>query len=227
MSTIKPSRLIIFEGMDGVGKTTQLREMKERLERAGHDVVTVAEPGGTILGQRLREILLDSDIQTIPEEMLLLFTMQRMHLLRLIVIPALLEGKMVLADRSIISTYVYQHQYGVSYERITEVSRIVLEMLETIEKDVFILDLPAEDARNRALGLGLGDISEEEVAETSRVTNHFDLAEITQYQKRRSLYHEVSGILKWENIHFIDARQSPEIVSDQLWSMIVKSKAMP
>lgn len=101
---------ITFEGSEGCGKSTQLRLLAASLEAAGHEVITTREPGGTPLGEEIRHLLQFSEKGhgMAPETELLLFTASRAELTRRVIHPALTEGKIVLADRYLDSTTVYQ-----------------------------------------------------------------------------------------------------------------------
>jgi dTMP kinase len=101
-------RLIVFEGAEGAGKTTQIRILAERLATAGVPSIAVREPGGTPVGDEIREILLhpEQDI-TAPTEALL-FMASRAELIAREILPSLSGGKVVLVDRFFLSTYAYQ-----------------------------------------------------------------------------------------------------------------------
>lgn len=99
---------ITFEGIDGSGKTTQVRLIAEKLKSLGRDIVMIREPGGTQFSENIREILLNSkhDINSISE--LMLFEAARADLTDKVIKPALAEGKIVIADRFYDSTTAYQ-----------------------------------------------------------------------------------------------------------------------
>jgi dTMP kinase len=100
---------ITFEGIDGSGKTTQLRLLAERLRQAGRDVVEAVEPGGTEIGRQIRTILLDGrNTQLTPRAELLLYFASRAQNIAEVIHPALAAGKIVLCDRFTDSTLVYQ-----------------------------------------------------------------------------------------------------------------------
>jgi dTMP kinase len=104
---------ITFEGLDGSGKTTQLRRLAATLEAEGHAVVTLRQPGGTALGDRIRSILLDSRSEAAlgpiapAAEMALMFA-DRAQSIAEVILPALEEGKIVLCDRYTDSSEAYQ-----------------------------------------------------------------------------------------------------------------------
>lgn len=106
-------RFIAIEGIDGCGKSTQLAALKKRLEDAGETVVTVREPGGTALGEAVRDILLgDPRVAIGAEAQMLLFLASRVELLEQVISPALAGGSVVLSDRFHLSTVVYQGYAG-------------------------------------------------------------------------------------------------------------------
>ena len=99
---------ISFEGIDGSGKSTQLSLLRDVLEAKGHEVLTIREPGATLLSESIREILL-SNKQTITSTAeLLLFSSARTQLVEMIIEPALKAGKFILCDRYVDSTTAYQ-----------------------------------------------------------------------------------------------------------------------
>lgn len=117
---------IVFEGLDGAGKTTQVELLTERLRAAGRHVLQVHEPGGTPLGERVRA-LLKHEVSTplSPTAELLLFAASRAQLVETVVRPALATGTVVIADRFTGSTYAYQGQgRGLAAETIHAVQAI-------------------------------------------------------------------------------------------------------
>ena len=100
--------LIVFEGAEGAGKSTQLRRLAECLGKAGRDVVAVREPGGTVVGDEIRRILLDPASDIVPRAEALLFMASRAQLVEREIRPALEQGAIVLVDRFFLSTYAYQ-----------------------------------------------------------------------------------------------------------------------
>lgn len=101
------SRYVGFEGVEGAGKSTVVREVAQRLEAAGHDVVAVREPGGTPVGEEIRRLLLHSDALSDWTEAAL-FAAARAELVRRVVAPALERGAFVLSDRTYYSSLAYQ-----------------------------------------------------------------------------------------------------------------------
>jgi dTMP kinase len=101
-------RLIVLEGPEGVGKTTQLRLLHEWLRARRVPVVSVREPGGTELGDEIRNLLLDPTRTIGPRAEALLFLASRAELVAEVIAPALERGDIVLVDRFVLSTYAYQ-----------------------------------------------------------------------------------------------------------------------
>jgi dTMP kinase len=99
---------ITFEGIDGCGKSTQLRLLASELRVRGLQIVATREPGGTTLGQRLRAALLDIDEQVDPLAELLVFAADRAHHVRTLLLPALEANQIVLSDRYADATVAYQ-----------------------------------------------------------------------------------------------------------------------
>ena len=105
-TSIKPGKFITFEGIDGAGKSSHIDSVVDFLRRHGLSVVSTREPGGTPLGEKLRELLL-SDAMHLETEALLMFAARREHLAQLIE-PALARGDWVVCDRFSDATYAYQ-----------------------------------------------------------------------------------------------------------------------
>lgn len=102
-------KFITLEGVEGVGKTTNLHFIANHLEKAGKEIVITREPGGTPIAERIRGLLLDHNDETLcnEAELLLMFAARAQHL-KNVILPALEEGKWVLCDRFTDATYAYQ-----------------------------------------------------------------------------------------------------------------------
>jgi dTMP kinase len=122
---------ITFEGLDGSGKTTQLQRLAARLEAEGHTVVSLRQPGGTPLGDRIRAVLLDSRSEAelgaiAPEAEMALMFADRAQSLRQVILPALAAGAIVLCDRYTDSSEAYQGAgRGLGSERILAMHQAV------------------------------------------------------------------------------------------------------
>jgi dTMP kinase len=113
---------VTFEGLDGSGKTTQAELLRARLEAEGEDVVATREPGGTELGERIRELLLHGD-HVVPWGEVLLYAASRAQLVEEVIEPALERGATVLCDRYVDSSVAYQGgARGLGVERVLELN---------------------------------------------------------------------------------------------------------
>jgi dTMP kinase len=109
MSDLNKGKFITFEGIDGCGKSTQVKMLVEKLEQLGMDVITIREPGGTRISESIRDILLYRDTHELGERTeSLLMTASRAQLTNEIILPALDKGTWVIADRYADSTLAYQ-----------------------------------------------------------------------------------------------------------------------
>lgn len=140
---------ITFEGIDGCGKSTQFQMLKEYLETEGVDFIVVREPGGTVIGEKIREILLNKKNDSMrPLTELLLFEAARAQITEEVIRPALEKGTCVLCDRFFDSTYAYQ-----GYARKLGAEKVLmLNDLATagLEPDItFLIDIPVSVALER------------------------------------------------------------------------------
>ena len=131
--------LITFEGIEGSGKSTQIKLLYEYLKLKGHDVIQTREPGGTIFGERLRDIFLKQDANIFPLTELLVIMAMRAQLVEELIIPALNAGKTVLCDRFADASYVYQgYGRGIDLGVIENLNRLATK---GIRPDLTILKL--------------------------------------------------------------------------------------
>jgi dTMP kinase len=143
-------RFITLEGSEGSGKSTNLNHIHQRLQQAGIEVILTREPGGTPLGEAIRELLLDHRQQAMASdtELLLMFAARAQHLNELI-LPSLAAGKWVLCDRFTDATYAYQGAgRGIDNERIAQLEQWVQGELRP-DLTLF-LDLPVAQGLARA-----------------------------------------------------------------------------
>lgn len=141
--------LIVLEGAEGAGKTTQVRLLAQRLRDDGAEVLTLREPGGTPLGDAIRQILLDPGQHILPEAEALLFMASRAQIVRTEIDPALARGVVVLMDRFFLSTYAYQiGGRGLSEESIRAVNAFATGGV--VPDLTLVLQLPAAEGLTRA-----------------------------------------------------------------------------
>lgn len=149
-------RLIVLEGPEGAGKTTQLRLLADCLERAGHKVLAVREPGGTTLGDAIRALLLHSSDEMSAAAEALLFMASRAELMKRQVDPALDNGVIVLMDRFFLSTYAYQIAgRGLDESRVRAANALATG--GRVPDLTIFIDLPAAEGLERAASRGSHD----------------------------------------------------------------------
>lgn len=140
---------ISFDGVDGVGKSTQVRLLREWLAARGERVVTCRDPGSTGLGEKLREVLLshhDTAIHRRSE--MLLYMAARSQLVEEIIRPALARGEWILSDRYLLANVVYQaHAGGLAVDEVWRTGRIATGSL--MPNMTIVLDMPAAAAQAR------------------------------------------------------------------------------
>jgi dTMP kinase len=203
-------RFITFEGIDGSGKTTQMRILAERLRRQGREVFEAVEPGGTPVGAQIRRILLDSANQNLrPTAELLLYFASRAQNVEQCILPALSEGKIVLCDRFTDSTLAYQgYARGLGEETVLTLDRIASHGLSP---DLTLLvDVDLETGLARAQMRNAGAAGSE---------TRMDDQSIEFHRKVRAAYLELA---KKHAVRFrlIDGSGTPESVAERVWESV-------
>ena len=141
--------LLVFEGAEGVGKSTQVRILADQLTRAGVPHLAVREPGGTPAGNAIRELLLDPRWTVDARAEALLFMASRAQLVRDVIQPAMRDGLLVIADRFFLSTYAYQIAgRGLPEDEIRSANRFATDGL--VPDLTLLLDLPVAEGLGRA-----------------------------------------------------------------------------
>ncbi len=142
-------RLITFEGVEGCGKSTQMLLLARHLQERGIAFVTTREPGGTPLGERVRELLLDPRLVPVPEAELFLFEAARAQLVAEVIRPALLAGTTVLSDRFADSSLAYQGgARGIPAAAVAHLNTLACTGL--VPDRTLVFDLDVEVAFHRA-----------------------------------------------------------------------------
>lgn len=195
-----------FDGIDGVGKTTQMELFCAWLTERGEDVVTCRDPGSTALGERIRELLLHGDEQT-PigrRSEMLLYMAARAQLVDEVIRPALAAGNTVVSDRYLLANLVYQgHAGGLDLESVRQVGLVAIDGVEP--NAVFLLDMPPAAADSR-LQRTLDRMESQGSEYRERLRNGF-LAEAAKVGSR---------------IHLIDAYQSINVVQAEIRHIAAK-----
>ena len=142
---------ISFEGSEGCGKSTQIARLATRIRESGREVITLREPGGTPIGEQIRNLLQydETGKAMTPEAELLLFAASRAQLVREVIRPALLRGAVILCDRFLDSTTVYQ---GVARALARDEVQAINDFAvgESLPDLTIFLDLDAAEGRRRA-----------------------------------------------------------------------------
>lgn len=140
------AKFITLEGMDGAGKSTHIPEIINALQARGLEVVSTREPGGTVLGEHVRELVLHEPMHA-ETETLLMFAARREHIEQ-VIRPALARGAYVVSDRFTDATYAYQHgAKGIGFDKIALLEHWVQD---TLQPDLTLLfDVPVEVSMQR------------------------------------------------------------------------------
>lgn len=143
LSTTLRQKFLVFDGPDGGGKSTQRERLAAELRRADVEVVCCRDPGGTVIGDRIRSVLLDHDLSTMNANCeALLFMASRAQLVHEVIRPALAAGKTVLCDRFVSSTCAYQGAAGYDPRRTIELAHFAID--ECWPDLTIILDIETE-----------------------------------------------------------------------------------
>lgn len=203
---MKNGFLISFEGGEGGGKTTQIVRLRDRLAKAGFDVVALREPGGTVISEQIREIVLSSkNIGIAYTTEVLLFQSARAQIYREIVLPSLESGKVVLMDRSRDSSVVYQgvvRKFGV--EKIDQLNSISTK--DTYPDLTFLLDVDVKVGLDRV--------------EKANQNNRFEMEDLHFHEQVRDAYRELAKKNDHKRWIVIDASGSLEQVEAAIWAEI-------
>ena len=197
---------IVAEGMDGAGKTTQIRALAERLRARGYDVVLTREPGGSPLAETLRRLVVEGDPGAMDATTeLLLFTAARRDHVERTVRPALERGAVVLCDRYLDSTHALQGASGIPAEHIDALHKTYISLDPDL---VLFFDLDPQEALNRALARG-GDTGAEDRMERKGSQFHARVGAILQERAR------LPGRLR------IDAKGTPDEVAARVDAALI------
>ena len=145
----KKGFFITFEGIDGSGKSTQIRKLAKFLEDNGFDIIITREPGGSVGGEEIRNLLLQGEVDRWSAETeILLFTAARRDHLERIILPALQDGKIVICDRFTDSTRMYQGMRGPKLRDL--VDKLTKEVINCDPDLTIVIDIDPEISLERA-----------------------------------------------------------------------------
>lgn len=201
---------ITFEGIDGSGKTTQMRLLAATLRAAGRTVAENYEPGGTPIGVQIRRILLDAKNQDLaPTAELLLYFASRAQAVDELVRPALAAGKIVLSDRWTDSTLVYQGcGRGLGADTVLTLDRIACRGLRPDLTLIVDIDLETSLARARARN------TESESSET-----RMDEQSVDFHRKVRDAYHALAA-QEPGRIRLVNGAADVETIANAIWEIV-------
>lgn len=188
---------ITFEGTEGVGKTTQIRAMASIFEKAGKTVLITREPGGTPMGEEIRDILLAHRHERVAPmtELLLMFAARAQHV-DTVIKPALARGEWVICDRFVDATYAYQG--GGRQVPETQISALEKLVLNDFQADfTIILDAPVKIGLERVKGRGTHP-------------DRFEQEKLDFFEKVRAVY--LKRAKNQSRYKVVDASQSLEAV---------------
>jgi dTMP kinase len=190
------TQFITFEGGEGSGKTTQSHKLVEYLKSKGKQVIWTREIGGTVVAEKIREIIVHNQMNHMTE--LLLIMAARTEHIQNVIRPALNEGKIVVCDRFIDSTLCYQGAY-LAHELIL---RLHKDLFDNLMPDLtFFIDVPAEEGLRRARVRG--------------ATNKFEDHHLSEHKKIRQNFSTLAKLFP-RRIVTIDGTVAVEDVSSEI-----------
>ena len=207
---MKPSGkglLITLEGIEGAGKSSHIQFIAEQIQQAGRDVLLTREPGGTNLGEGIRDLLLKKDEESMFEEteLLLMFAARAQHVQQ-IILPAISTGKIVICDRFTDSSYAYQGGgRGISLEKIQQLETWVLSGFKP--ELTLLLDLSVETGLSRAR-----DRSE---------ADRFETETVNFFQDVRDAFLKIAQDNP-DRVSVIDAEQNLKTVQSSILEVLIK-----
>lgn len=196
---------ISFEGIEGTGKTIQSRLLYDYLKKKGLGVLLTEEPGGTTIGNTIRDLLLSVDnVQMAPLTELFLYNASRIQHLQEVIVPALEKGAVVITDRFTDSTVAYQgYGRGISLDLVNGIENIATGGVKP--SLTFLLDLDVEIGLERNKGINKKD--------------RIELEDITFHRRVREGYHAIAA-KEPQRIHVIDASKSIEHIHRSIIEII-------
>jgi dTMP kinase len=191
---------ISFEGVEGAGKSTQIRLLAAYLRSKGHDVLETAEPGATRIGKKIRALLLDPQNHMDPLAELLLYYADRAQHVREIVYPAIMQNKIVITDRFTDSTAAYQgHARGLDLSLIHSLNDMVVPDMKPFL--TIILDMDVEEGlkRNR----------------DAQKVDRFEQETVAFHNRVRQGFHQIARD-EPERVKIVDASKSKDEVTAEI-----------
>lgn len=205
---MKKGKLVTFEGGDGAGKSTQLKLLKDYLEKEKIEFIFTREPGGTEVSEKIRKILKSKENRICAECETLLYAAARAELVNEIILPALNEGKTVICDRFIDSSLAYQGQArGLGEEAVLKANELALKGLKP--DLTFFLDIEPDVSFKRKGGAD-GDDRLENEGETFHRKIYECYINLAEQEKER--------------IYKLNATQKPEKIHEEIIQTLKERK---
>ena len=201
-------RLISFEGSEGSGKTTQIARLAAHFQRAGREVLTTREPGGTEIGEQIRNIIVHNSKgdEMCAETELLLFTAARAQLVRQVIAPALLRGVIVLSDRFLDSSTVYQGiGRNLAADPVAQINRFAVG--NVMPQLTIVIDVPEE--------VSLARLKQR----ASDLPDRMERENIDFYRKVREGYLVLAKGMP-ERFILIDGTKSADAIEKRIWTEV-------
>ena len=206
--------LITLEGIEGAGKSTHIQFIAEQFRQAGREVLITREPGGTILGEGIRELLLNKNEELMFEEteLLLMFAARAQHV-RQVILPAINANKIIICDRFTDSSYAYQGGgRGLSLKKIQQLEAWLFSgVLSGFKPDLtLLLDLSVETGLSRARARGESD--------------RFEIETMSFFQNARDVFLKISQD-EPDRVSIIDTEQDIKTVQSDILK-VLKEKGL-
>jgi len=203
-----PGKLISFEGSEGSGKSTQIARLAAHLQKLGREVITVREPGGTEIGEQIRNIIVHNSKgdEMCAEAELLMFAAARAQLVREVIAPALAAGKYVLSDRFLDSSTVYQGiARNLAPDPVQQINRFAVG---SVMPDLtIVLDVTTD--------VGLARIRQR----ASDIPDRMERQNIDFYEKVRAGYLLLAESMP-ERLSVIDGSGTEDAVAKKIWTAV-------
>lgn len=198
---------LTMEGPDGAGKSTQIELLRDYLSRKGYDIIVCREPGGTKISEAIRQVILNKDFTEMSHiTELLLYTAARAQLMEEVIRPALKEGKVVICDRFVESSAVYQGiARGMGIELVYEINQYAIG--DTLPDLTIMIDLDAKTGISR----------KKEQAELDRMEREA----LDFHEKVVKGYREIAA-LHPERIYKVDGHQTIEEIHKKIAAAVDK-----
>lgn len=203
-------KLISFEGPEGSGKSTQIALLAKHLQLLGREVITTREPGGTEIGEQIRNIIVHNSKgdEMCAETELFLFAAARAQLVRQVIAPALMQGTVVLSDRFLDSSTVYQGiARNLASDPVQQINHFAVGSV--MPHLTLILDVPTEVSLQR-IRLRASDLPDRMERENAAF-----------FAKVREGYLLLAKSMP-ERFHVVDGTQSEETIAKEVWTAVQK-----